>query len=195
MVEKEKRLATQMREKREEWEKEQAEYIYNLSLARKKEQDEYDQRKAALERELQEKLAAQEKTLADREAALLARENELNELRAKAENFQAALDKAVREAEERTATAVQERAEMAARLAAKEVEGEKKVLDLKIATLQELVDKQALQIESLTRQLAEANGQVQAIAVKAIEGASGARTLTTVQEIALEQAKQAKLQK
>lgn len=195
MAEKEKRLASQIREKREEWEREQAEYAYNLSLSRKKEHDEYEQRKAALERELKEGRSVQEKEFSEREAALLAREGELNELRTKVEGFRATLEQAVREAEERTATAVQERAAMAAKLSAKEVEGERKVLELKIGSLQSLVDRQAAEVQTLTKQLAEANGQVQAIAVKAIEGASGARTLSTVQEIALEQAKQAKLQK
>jgi len=65
----------------------------------------------------------------------------------------------------------------------------------KIADLQEQAARHAQQMMSLPRQLAEANSQVQAVAVKAVEGASGAKTLTTVQEIAIEQARQAKLPK
>lgn len=60
---------------------------------------------------------------------------------------------------------------------------------LKIAALEDLVAKQTAQIEALTRKLEEANTQVQAIAVKAIEGASNARALSTINEIAMEQAK------
>jgi ATP-dependent protease Clp ATPase subunit len=41
----------------------------------------------------------------------------------------------------------------------------------------------------LEKQLEEAKRQVQEIAVKAIEGASGARALSHINEIAMEQAK------
>lgn len=157
--------------------------------------DAYEQQKTALFRELEEKRTLQEKEFAERESAISASESELVELRKKVETFQAALDKGIKEAEERAALATQQKADMAAKLIAKEIEGGKKVLELKIISSQDQVNKQTGQIESLTKQLADANNQVQAIAVKAIEGASGAKTLTTVQEIALEQAKQAKLQK
>lgn len=178
-----------------EREREREEYEYTLSLTRKKERDAYEQEKADLERALKEEKTAHERRFAEREADLAARESELTELRKRAETFQNSLEEAVREAEERVAATVKEKAETAGRILAKEVEGEKKVLELKIANLQELVKKQEAQVESLTKQLADANAEVQAIAVKAIEGASGARTLSTVQEIALEQAKQSKLQK
>ena len=52
-----------------------------------------------------------------------------------------------------------------------------------------LAAKQAAQIDGLTKKLEEANTQVQAIAVKAIEGASNSRALNTINEIAMEQAK------
>lgn len=215
--EKEEAFARLVRQKKEEWDKEQAshdtmvkernaaltkerdrereEYEYNLALTRKKDKDVYEQQKTALFRELEEKRILQEKEFTERESVISASESELAELRKKVETFQAALDKGIKEAEERATLATQQKADMAAKLIAKEIEGEKKVLELKIISLQEQVNKQTGQIESLTKQLADANNQVQAIAVKAIEGASGAKTLTTVQEIALEQAKQAKLQK
>jgi hypothetical protein len=48
---------------------------------------------------------------------------------------------------------------------------------------------QTAQIASLQKQLDEAKRQVQEIAVKAVEGASGARALAHVNQIAMEQAK------
>lgn len=49
--------------------------------------------------------------------------------------------------------------------------------------------RQAAQIESLQSRLEEARGQVREIAVQAIEGASGARALAHINQIAMEQAK------
>jgi hypothetical protein len=216
-AQKEESFRRRIQELQDEWKKEQAlheaavkerdekiekdrkrekeDHEYNLALARKKDKDEYEQQKAALQRALKEERAAHEKEFADREARLAASEGELADLRKKVEAFQDTLDKAVKEAEKRAAAEAQSKAETTAKLLAKEVEGERKLQELKIANLQETLQKQSAQIESLAQQLAEANSQVQHIAAKAIEGASGARTLTTVQEIALEQAKQIKSQK
>jgi len=49
--------------------------------------------------------------------------------------------------------------------------------------------RQQTQIAALEKQLADAKQQVQDIAVKAIEGASGARALSHINQIAMEQAK------
>lgn len=55
--------------------------------------------------------------------------------------------------------------------------------------LEDAVARQQAQIEALEKQLADAKQQVQDIAVKAIEGASGARALSHINQIAMEQAK------
>jgi colicin import membrane protein len=54
---------------------------------------------------------------------------------------------------------------------------------------EEALTRSAAQIATLEKQLAEAKQQVQDIAVKAIEGASGARALSHINQIAMEQAK------
>ena len=56
-------------------------------------------------------------------------------------------------------------------------------------TLEETLARNAAQIAALEKQLADAKQQVQDIAVKAIEGASGARALSHINQIAMEQAK------
>ncbi len=66
---------------------------------------------------------------------------------------------------------------------------EKQISDLKIKQLQDLIAGQQSQMALLQSQLEEAKKQVQDIAVKAIEGASGARALSHINQIAIEQAK------
>jgi hypothetical protein len=51
------------------------------------------------------------------------------------------------------------------------------------------VKRQAEQMTALEKQLSEAKQQVQDIAVRAIEGASGAKALSHINQIAMEQAK------
>jgi colicin import membrane protein len=63
------------------------------------------------------------------------------------------------------------------------------VADLRIKSLEETVARQYTQIEGLGQRLEEAKKQVQDIAIKAIEGASGAKALSHVNQIAMEQAK------
>jgi colicin import membrane protein len=58
-----------------------------------------------------------------------------------------------------------------------------------VKTLEDATARQAAQIEALQKQVEEAKQQVQDIAVKAIEGASGARALAHINQIAMEQAK------
>jgi predicted phage tail protein len=71
----------------------------------------------------------------------------------------------------------------------KEREADRRFAELQVKTLEEAVARQTAQIAALQKQLDEAKQQVQDIAVKAIEGASGARALAHVNQIAMEQAK------
>ena len=74
-------------------------------------------------------------------------------------------------------------------LLTKDSEGEKRLAELRIKALEENLARQSAQMAALEKQLEEAKRQVQEIAVKAIEGASGARALSHINEIAMEQAK------
>ena len=71
----------------------------------------------------------------------------------------------------------------------KDAEAEKRFGELRVKTLEEAVSHQQTQIAALEKQPADAKQQVQDIAVKAIEGASGARALSHINQIAMEQAK------
>jgi colicin import membrane protein len=60
---------------------------------------------------------------------------------------------------------------------------------LQIKSLQEEISRQAAQIAALEKRAEEAKQQVQEIAVRAIEGASGSKALAHINQIAIEQAK------
>ncbi len=169
--------------------REKEEYDYSLNLQRKKEKDTYEQKKMLLERELAEMKKTQDADFGQRERALAEREAEFAELRKKAETFPSTIEEAVKKAADEARKAAEKKAEIEAKLQAKEVEGERNLQNLEIKNLKEMVKKQEQEITSLTTQLADAGKQVMTIAAHAIEGASGARTLSTVQEIAMEQAK------
>ena len=74
-------------------------------------------------------------------------------------------------------------------VAQKDAETERRLAALRVKAREDTVAHQAAQLAALEKQLAEAKQQVQDIAVKAIEGASGARALSHINQIAMEQAK------
>jgi hypothetical protein len=71
----------------------------------------------------------------------------------------------------------------------KDAESEKRLAELRVKTLEDALAHNAAHIAALEKQLADAKQQVQDIAVKAIEGASGAKALSHINQIAMEQAK------
>jgi hypothetical protein len=174
---------------KKEREREREEYEYNLALTRKKDKDLYEEQKAIMEKALREEKLKQERELSVREATVAAQEADLAELRARVAAFPAELTAAVEQAQREAALQAESRAKQEAQLWAKEVEGDKRVAQLRITALEETVKKQLEQIESLTKKLNDANTQVQEIAIRAIEGASNARALSSINEIAMEQAK------
>jgi hypothetical protein len=165
------------------------EYEYRKALDRKKAQDKYEEDLKLQERANKEKQETLDKSWREREAALKASEEELKSLRKEAAEFPARLQ---RESEKAAAEAVrvtEQKFEQRMLLLGKDSEGEKRLADLRIKALEESLARQSAQMAALEKQLEEAKRQVQEIAVKAIEGASGARALTHINEIAMEQAK------
>jgi len=70
--------------------------------------------------------------------------------------------------------------------------GQKHFYELRLQSLSQTINNQEARIQSLSQQLDSALKQVQDLAVKAIEGASNAKSSEAIKEIALEQAKQLK---
>src|SRR5258706_14309689 len=106
--------------------------------------------KSTLEKELQAARQKQEQECAARETALTTRETELAELRTRMSNLPAELSTAIEQARKETATQCENQFKQEAILKIKENETDKRVAELRIASLEETASKQALQIETLT---------------------------------------------
>jgi hypothetical protein len=169
--------------------REAEDFEYKKALERKKAQDKYDEEIRVLEKKNKEKQENLEKSWQQREAVLKEKEQEWTLLKQEADTFPARLKKEVDAAAAASAKAAEQRLEQQMILMRKDAESDKRVAELQIKALQESVNRQAAEIESLQKQLDDAKRQVQDIAVKAIEGASGARALAHVNQIAMEQAK------
>ena len=141
------------------------------------------------EKKNKEKQEALDKSWSEREAALREQEEELKRLRKEALDFPARLQREMEQSAAQAVESAAQQAEQQALLLKKEAEGDKRIAELQIKGLEDLVARQNSQIAELHKQMEEAKRQVQEIAVRAIEGASGAKTLTHVNEIAMEQAK------
>jgi len=204
-------LETDIAERRAEWEeesvradrerKEQEEALkkqrqregddfeYKKTQERKKAQDKYDEEIRLQEKKNQEKQEKLEKDWHLREAALKEREEELARLRKESEAFPKRLEAEANAAAERARRELEARLQQETLLMKKDAEAEKRFGELRVKTLEEAGAHQQAQIAALEKQLADAKQQVQDIAVKAIEGASGARALSHINQIAMEQAK------
>lgn len=155
--------------------REEEEYRYDLQLQRKKDQDAYAAKKTAMEQELEEKKLTLEREWAERETVLAAREREAADLKARVESFPKELEKAVKDTEKALSESLQLRYRHEAEMLAKETEGERKLSQQIIASLQAKIKEQEEQLRQSTQKANEAGLQVQSIAMKAIEGASAWR--------------------
>jgi len=197
MEEKKASFENMMKETRQQWEKEQKErqqqlkeeeeitkrnrkreeeeYKYTLTITRKKEEDDYNARKAALENELVQKKQTVEKDLAEREKAITEQEAEFNELKKKVDAFPAELDKAAANARKETEKELNTRFEYEKNLADKEMQSEVKLLKQIISSLENKIKEQEALIKQLNEKTNVAGEQVQTIALKALEGAATSR--------------------
>jgi len=164
-------------------------YEYKNGLERKKAQDKYDEEMRLAEKKNQEKQEALEKGWAQRGAALKEQEEELARLRKESQEFPVRLQKEAQAAAELARRESEAKFEQQILVLKKDAETEKRLAALQVKTLEETVARQQTQVAALEKQLADAKQQVQDIAVKAIEGASGARALSHINQIAMEQAK------
>jgi len=159
----------ELKEKLEKQHKrEEEEYKYNLEVGRRQEFQEYLLKKEALEKALEEKSQA----LAQKEALVESRLEEIEHLKQKVEQFPDELARST----EKTANEVTQRLEdqhkFAVTLKEKEIEGEKSLYLQKISSLEAKVKEQATLISQLTQKADESINQVQAIACKALEASS-----------------------
>ena len=164
-------------------------YEYGKNLERKKAQDKYEEELRAREKKNLEQQEALEKNWQMREAALKEQEEDLARLKKEVEEFPARLQKETEAVALRARKDAEARLEQQMVLIKRDAEAEKRLAELRVKTLEESLAHNAAHIAALEKQLGEAKQQVQDIAVKAIEGASGARALSHINQIAMEQAK------
>lgn len=166
-----------------------SEYKYELELQRKLNTDEYEQAQQTLYKQLEELNKTQEKQWAEREKTISEREKQFEEYKIKVEAFPKELEAAVKKSLENGRGLGHYQTKVKADLRAKEVEGERRVYELRIQSLEETIQNQETRINNLAKQLDSALKQVQDLAVKAIEGSANISSFQAVKEIALEQAK------
>ena len=164
-------------------------YEYRKSLERKKAQDKYDEEQRLTERKNAERQEALEKDWARREAALKEREEMVVRQQAEVAEFPARLARETEAAAQEARRQAEAQLERQIMLLKKDAEADKRVADLRIKALEETIAGQVAHVASLQKQLDQAKQQVQEIALQAIEGASGAKALAHINQIAMEQAK------
>lgn len=174
---------------RKQRQRETEDYEYKKAVERKKAQDKYDEEVRLVEKKNAEKQENLEKSWKQREAALKEQEEELARLRKEAADFPGRLQKEAAAAAEQARRDAETRLEQQVLGLRKDAEADQRIGELRVKTFEDLVARQQAQIVAIEKQLAEAKQQVQDIAVKAIEGASGAKALSHINQIAMEQAK------
>ena len=152
--------------------RDEEDYQYTQKLTRKKETDVYEEKKSKLEKELADKKAAFEKEFADREAKIKSAESELAELKVQSEAFPAEMEKAVTLAVKNATEKLNTENGFEKELTAKHTEGEMKLKEQTILTLQSKIKDLELTIKELTTKAVTAEASVKDIAIKAIESSS-----------------------
>lgn len=184
---------SQVKERNENHQKlrqrDEEEYWYNLELERDFREEEYQQNKKNLYKELEEARQAQEKLWKQREETIAEKEKQYTEAKQKVEDFEKELEQKIKQAKEEGKGIGTYQAKVRTDLRAKEIEGEKRNYELRIESLAQTIGTQQTRIQNLTQQLDTALKQVQDLAVKAIEGSSNRNSFEAMKEIALEQAK------
>jgi colicin import membrane protein len=165
------------------------EYEYKKALDRKKAQDKYEEDTRVRDKKNADKQESMESAWQKREAILKEREADMDRLQKETVDFPARLQQETQAALLRGRQEAETRLQQDLLVLKKDAESEHKLADLKVKTLEDVIARNAIQLAALEKQLTDAKQQVQDIALKAIEGASGARTLSHVNQIAMEQAK------
>lgn len=164
-------------------------YEYKKVLERKKAQDKYEEETRVLEKKNKEKQEEIEKSWKQRETALREKEEEGARLRKEVDEFPARLKMEVDVTVSNAVKSAEQRFDQERILLKKESESERRLAELQIQALQDQLARQSAEIEKQRAQVEDAKRQVQDIAIKAIEGASGAQALSHIDKIAMEQAK------
>jgi len=152
--------------------RDEEDYQYTQKLTRKKETDLYEEKKSKLEKDLADKKSSFEKEFAEREAKIKMGESELAELKTKNEAFPAEMEKAITTAIKNATEKLKVENGFEKELTAKQTEGEMKLKEQTILTLQSKIKDLELTIKELTSKAVTAEASVKDIAMKAIESSA-----------------------
>ena len=164
---KEEKDRLQKQQKRED-----EEYAYNLNLARKKDVDQYELKKAALEKELTDRKTKFEQEITSREQAVIAAETELKELREKVALQPKQLEQSIKESVAEATEKLQTTYKFETQLKLKEVETEIKLRDQDILNLKAKIKDLDTQLQQQSSKAEQADKSAKDIAIKAIESSS-----------------------
>jgi hypothetical protein len=149
--------------------REEEEYQYNLQLARKKDKDQYEQKKAILDKELIQKRESFESEINAREQAVAAAEKELTELRSKAENFPADLEKALQASIKETTAQLDKEHKFEKQFLLKDHDGEMKLKSQLIESLLAKIKDLEIQLKQAYSKAENAENNTKEITLKAIQ--------------------------
>ena len=165
------------------------EYEYQKALDRKKWQDQFDEECRLKEKQTRETQESLEKKWKEREEILQEQEKEVAALKIEVDQFPGRLASECAKAAKEAAKEAEAKSNQEIEKLKRDLQVEKQLSELKLKQLQESLLASQTQLAALQSQLDEAKRQVQDIAVKAIEGASGSKALSQINQIAMEQAK------
>lgn len=176
--EKERVEAISQKKEREDLEKKQRqrekeEYDYQLKKERQREEDDYANRKESLEKELVMMQAEAEQKFRQREELVSQREKTVDALQEEVDTFANRLSQAVEEAESRVKERLILDYESRMALREKEVEGQLRLQEQMIQSLELKIKEQSHYIEQLTKEAKDAGKQAQTIAIRAIDSSTG----------------------
>ncbi|UCG14426.1 MAG: hypothetical protein JSU72_08235, partial [Deltaproteobacteria bacterium] len=127
--------------------------------------------------------------LAEREKAIAEQEEELRGLGEQVAGFPKEIEKAVSNAVKEATDRIKMDAKNKDDLLRKEFEGERTALKTRLESLEKATGEQNDRIAKLTEQLEQSYQKVQDIAVKAVEGSGGFKSLSSIQQLIDEQMK------
>lgn len=149
----------EIKAKRKLWESEQKDFEYERSVLRRKEEDEYEEKRGAKERELK----AWEDRLKETEA-------ELKELRMSKEQSKKTLEEDTEKARTEGMESVKKEEMVKAQLLAEKTNSERQISEHTLKYLKDRLAEQESTITRLKNELTSANQGVKDIAIKVIEG-------------------------
>ncbi len=148
--------------------REKEEFEYSFKRQQQAEKDKFEDEKAKLKKEMQINKETLEKQLAEREAKIAEKEEELIDMHNKVNSFPKELELAVNKAIKETTEKYNSERKNAEEFQKKIFEGERNVLNTKIESLEKREEEQNKQIIRISQQLEEAYQKVQNIAVKSV---------------------------